>query len=88
MPNLCPCSASKAQQKKTTEEGLAICYAVLVVKYKNNLEPNATAIVNDEAALESEINKFMERTTVECIEVHKLARRIQRVEKWETEDLS
>jgi len=65
-----------------------MCHAVLVVKYKNNLEPNATAIVADEIALEEEINKFMERTTVECIEVHKLAQRIQRVEKWITEEVT
>lgn len=65
-----------------------MCFAVLVVKYKNNLEPNATAIIANEASLETSIEKFMERTTVECIEVHKLTQRIQRVEKWVYEDVS
>jgi hypothetical protein len=65
-----------------------MCFAVLVVKYKNNLEPNATVPIAEEAELEARINEYTGRPTVECIEVHKLSKRIQRVEQWVTEEVS
>lgn len=64
-----------------------MCHAVLVVKYKKGLEPNATVTVPDADTLETRLAEFKARDTVECIEVHKLVQRIQLVARWETEEV-
>jgi hypothetical protein len=64
-----------------------MCYAVLVVKYKNSVEPNATLTIVDESDLDTRIAEFQARNTIESIEVHKLAYRLRLVEQWAVEGL-